>query len=269
MKIGVIGATGLIGSQLVSLAQHQGHETVGVSRSLGHDLRHPCEWSGVPDCSARDDLAEALCGCVAVVNVLQCPDLDERAANAFFEATTSRLADACSTAQVQRTVLLSIIGVDEAATSPDADPEPATTEGYYRAKYAQERLTRARGGDVHVLRSAPFHNFVGQVLGRAAESAVALVNDMPVQPVDPSAVADLLIDLATGRRHEPALEIAGPRVEGLVDLAREFSDYYFDDQEIRSVPASKALTEGLLIPGPGAIIAGRSFHQWLHSHARG
>ncbi len=92
---------------------------------------------------------------------------------------------------------------------------------------------------------------------------------MPVQPVELSAVADLLIDLATGRRDEPLLEVAGPRVEGLVDLAREFSDYYFDDQEIRSVPASKALTEGLLIPGPDAVIAGRSFHEWLHSHARG
>jgi hypothetical protein len=120
-----------------------------------------------------------------------------------------------------------------------------------------------------VLRSAPFHNFVGQVLGRAAESAVALVNDMPVQPVELAAVTDLLIDLATGRRSEPTLEIAGPQVRGLVELAREFSDYYFDDQEIRSVRASKALTEGLLIPGPGAIIAGRSFHEWLHSHPRG
>lgn len=269
MRIGVIGATGLVGSQLIAQAQQQGHETVGVSRSLGHDLRNRPELSGRPGCSGLDNLAEVLTGCVAVINVLQCPDLDERAATDFFEATTRRLADACSTAGVQRTVLLSIIGVDEAATSPDADRDPATPEGYYRAKYAQERLTRQRAGGVHVLRSAPFHNFVGQVLGRAAESAVALVSDMPVQPVEPSAVADVLIDLATGRRIEPFLEIAGPRVEGLVELAREFSDYYFDDQEIRSVPASKALTQGLLIPGPRAMTAGRSFHQWLHGHARG
>ena len=259
MRIGVVGATGLVGSQLMAQARERGLEAVGVSRSLGHDLESH---------RGCDGLIEVLTGCHAVVNVLQCPDTEERAATAFFEATTHSLTQACSAAGVERTVLLSIIGVDRAA-SPGADPGPATTEGYYRAKWAQERLTRATTEDVHVIRSAPFHNFVGQVLGRAAESMSALVSDMPVQPVEPSAVADLLADVATGRRDEPFLEIAGPRVEGLVDLAREFSEYYFDDQQIRSVPTSRVLTDGLLLPGPDAIIAGRSFHQWLHSHPRG
>lgn len=271
MRIGVIGATGLVGSQLVAQAEQRGHETVGVSRSLGQDLRDIRELRDrdrSPEGLGTANLVEALAGCRAVINVLQCPDLDEQAATSFFTATTRHLAEACLTAHVGRVVLLSIIGVDR-ASSPHADPAPATTEGYYRAKYSQEQSTQASGGDVHIVRSAPFHNFVGQVLGRAAESAAALVNDMPVQPVELSTVADLLIDLATGQRDEPLLEVAGPRVERLVDLAREFSDYYFDDQEIRTVPASPALAAGLLIPGPNAVIAGGSFHQWLHSHARG
>ena len=269
MRIAVIGATGLVGSQLVAQARQQGHEVVGVARSLGHDLRSHRERDGSVGRPDEDDLAEVLTGCVAAVNVLQCPDVDEGAARDFFEATSRRLGEACSLARVRRIVLLSIIGVDEAESSPDADPAPATTEGYYRAKHAQEQLTRASAPDVHVVRSAPFHNFVGQVLGRAAESVSALVNDMPVQPVELSAVADLLLDVATGRRDERLLEIAGPRVERLVDLAQEFSDYYFDDQLIVPVRASKALAEGLLVPRPDAIIAGRSFHDWLHTHARG
>ncbi len=265
MKIGVIGATGLVGSQLVARAQQRCHETVGVSRSLGHDL---CPSPGWADGLDLSDLGETLDGCAAVGNVLQCPDLAERAATDFFAATTSLLAEGCSAAGVKRTVLLSIIGVDGAA-SLDADPAPATPEGYYRAKHAQEQLTQGMPGEVHVLRSAPFHSFVGQVLGRAAESMAALVSDMPVQPVEPATAVDLLIDLATGGRTEPVLEVAGPRVERLVEIAREFADYYFEDQEIRSVPASKALTEGLLIPGPSALIGGCTFHEWLHSHARG
>lgn len=268
MRIGVIGATGLVGSQLVAQAGQRGHETVSISRSLGHDLRDLRDRNRSPEGLGTAGLVEALTGCRAVINVLQCPDLDEQAATDFFGATTRRLAEACSTAHVGRVVLLSIIGVDH-ASSPDADPAPATTEGYYRAKHAQEQWTQAGAADVHIVRSAPFHNFVGQVLGRAAESAAALVSDMPVQPVELSTVADLLIDLATGRRDEPLLEVAGPRVERLVDLAREFSEYYSDDQEIRPVPASPALAAGLLIPGPDAVIAGGSFHQWLHRRARG
>lgn len=269
MRIAVIGATGLVGSQLVAQARHRGLEAVRVALSLGHDLRSPGE-SGAPGAGpGGPDLVEVLTGCAAVINVLQFPDIDEGPATEFFEATSRRLGEACSAALVSRVVLLSIIGVDEAASSPDADPAPTTTEGYYRAKYAQEQSSRASGPDVRIVRSAPFHNFVGQVLGRAAESVSALVSDIPVQPVELSAVVDVLLDVATGRREEPLLEVAGPRVERLVDLAHEFSDYYFDDQQIRPMPASRALTEGLLIPRPDAIIAGRSFHEWLHTHPRG
>lgn len=269
MRIGIIGATGLVGSQLVAQAHQRGVETAAVARSLGHDLSSCDERDAPAGRAGRDRLSEVIAGCASVINVLQCPDLDEGVATAYFDKTTRRLGAACSTAGVRRIVLLSIIGIDQATSSPDADPGPATPEGYYRAKHVQEQLTRASASDVHVVRSAPFHNFVGQVLGRAAESVSALVSDMPVQPVELSAVADLLLDVATSRRDEPLLEIAGPRVEGLVDLAHEFADYYFDDQQIRPVPASKALADGLLIPHENAIIAGRSFHEWLHTHARG
>jgi uncharacterized protein YbjT (DUF2867 family) len=255
MRIVVMGASGLVGSQVVAQAAAAGFDVVRVSRGDGIDVL------------AGDDLGPCLDGADAVIDVLQCPDLEEHAASAFFTVTARRIAAAVSSAGVPRVVLLSIIGVDR-SSGEGVDTSPASTEGYYRAKRRQELVARERGGDVRVVRSAPFHNFVGQVLGRAAARVVADVSDMPVQPVEVSAVVDVLLAHATGARAESLSEVAGPRVERLPALAREFADHYFDDQQIVTVPASPALAGGLLLPGPDALIVGRSFREWLRTHAR-
>ena len=91
---------------------------------------------------------------------------------------------------------------------------------------------------------------------------------MPVQPVEVGAAVEILLEHATGSRQEPLTEVAGPRVERLPALAREFADHYFDDQRIVAVPASAALAAGLLLPGPDVVVAGRTFRDWLHTHAR-
>ena len=79
----------------------------------------------------------------------------------------------------------------------------------------------------------------------------------------------MLLAHATDARQESLTEVAGPRVERLPALAREFADYYFDDQLIVTVPASPALSGGLLLPSPDAVVVGRPFRDWLHTHARG
>lgn len=249
------GSTGLVGSQLVARAREAGHEVVGLARTKGYDVTAP-------------GLERVLAGAEAVVDVLQAPGPGEAEAAAFFTAAAEALGRAAHRVGVRRTVLLSILGADRAA-GPDADPAPGSTDGYYRAKHRHEEVTRAFAPEPHVVRSAQFHNFVGQAVGRAGDDCVAQIADLPIQPVDVSVAVDLLLALATGERHDALIEVAGPRRERLVDLAREFAAYYFDDLEVEAVTPSPSLAAGRLLPGDRAVLGGPTFHDWLHGHPRG
>jgi uncharacterized protein YbjT (DUF2867 family) len=261
VRIAVIGVTGQVGARLEERARALGVEVRGVARARGFDLTEV-----PPHPSGPDPLVAALLGCEAVVDVLQSPDLDERAAVRFFGTTTRRLAGAADRAGVGRRILLSIIGVDRAA-GPGSDRAPATTEGYYRAKHEQERIFQALNANGSILRSAQFHDFTREVLGRYGDAVVAKVTDMPVQSVELSYVVDVLLDLAAGRRTQGLLEVAGPRPERLVDLARQFAAVSAPGLRIEPARASGALAAGLLLPGPTALVGGRRFRDWLVDEA--
>ena len=125
MNIAIVGATGLVGSQLVSLAKSRGHEVIALSKESGTDVTAP------------EGLADALAGAEAMVDVTQSPSLSEEDATAFFTRAAENLGKAATEARVQRSVVLSIIGVDKIAA---AETEPGTGfDGYYRAKFAHEQ----------------------------------------------------------------------------------------------------------------------------------
>src|SRR4051812_17825277 len=114
MRIAIAGSTGLVGSKVLAAATAAGHEVVELARQHGIDL------------TVADGLAEHLAGVDAVIDVTQGP-LDEPEASEFFTAVARNLGEAASAAGVSRTVVLSIIGVDE-----------MTDYGYYAAKLNQE-----------------------------------------------------------------------------------------------------------------------------------
>jgi hypothetical protein len=88
-------------------------------------------------------------------------------------------------------------------------------------------------------------------------------------------VAEGLADLATGPdggADAPILELAGPREENLVDLARLLAAHRGDATriEVESDPANpdaETWASGGLLPGPGAILAGPTFAEWLDAAA--
>lgn len=97
---------------------------------------------------------------------------------------------------------------------------------------------------------------------------------MRTQVVAARAVAEALVALATdpaftpGSPGEPVAEIAGPREENLVDLARRLMAHRGDARRIEGAgdPANPddALNEsGALLPGPHATLAGPTFAEWL------
>ena len=253
-KIAVAGATGRVGRHVVDVLQARGHEVVQMSRSTGVDV------------VSGDGLAEALEGVECVIDTASTSSPDQAAATEFFTAATRNLQEAGERAGVQRIVVVSIIGADR------------FTEGYIAAKIVHERAMLAGPIPARVLRAAQFHEFVAELVEWGREGEVSYVPKMRTQLVAARAVAETLADLATDLEPPPALEvsappileIAGPREESLVEVARLLTARCGDSLRIEGVsnpgdPDGELYETGGLLPGPGAILAGPTFEEWLDS----
>ena len=243
MKIAVAGATGLVGAQLTALAREEGHEVVALARSTGFDLLRP----------EGDRLREALAGVEVVVDVTSSAGVED--AEPFFTAVARNLGHAAAAAGVIRTVVLSIVGVDR---SPDFD--------YYVAKLAHERATREHAPGPVVLRATQFHEFAGQMLAWNTQDGVVRVMDVPSQPVATGEVARVLLDLATGALSGDQ-DLAGPRVERLVDQVRALVDRSGSGVTVEPAPAAASMAGGSMLPGPDALLRGPDWATWLAQHA--
>jgi uncharacterized protein YbjT (DUF2867 family) len=194
---------------------------------------------------------EALTGADVVVDVTQSPTLDEVEASSFFTAVAENLGNAATKAGVGRTVLLSIVGADR---SPDY--------GYYVAKVAQERATRACAPNALVVRATQFHEFAEQMLGWNRDGNVTRIIDVPTQPVDTAEIVKLLVEAATGEVTRD-VELAGPKVERLVDQVERVVAHRGLDLKVEAIPAPPSMAAGSMLPGPDALLRGPDFQSWL------
>src|SRR5690242_13351139 len=103
MKIVVIGGTGLIGSQVVTLLSEHGHEAIAASPNTGVDTL------------TGAGLADVLVGADVVVDVSNSPSWEDAAVLDFFERSTGNLIAAESAAGVKHHVALSVVGTQKMA----------------------------------------------------------------------------------------------------------------------------------------------------------
>jgi uncharacterized protein YbjT (DUF2867 family) len=247
-KIAVAGATGRVGRHVVELLEAGGHEVVAMSRSSGVDV------------VSGDGLAEALEGVDCVIDAATGPSPDEEAATGFFTASARNLQEQGERAGVKRIVVVSIIGIDR------------FSGGYNAAKLAQERALKAGPIPVRVLRAAQFHEFVEQLVDWGRSGDVSNLPPMRTQLVAARTVAEELVRLATApggaSNGAPFTEIAGPREERLVEVARLLVERRGESLRIEvGGPLAEADGElyeaGALLPGPDATLAGPMFEEWL------
>jgi uncharacterized protein YbjT (DUF2867 family) len=254
-KIAVAGATGRVGRHVVDVLEAAGHEVVAMSRSTGVDV------------VTGEGLAQALNGVEAIIDTATGASPDQQAATEFFTASADNLQQAGKQAGVQGIVVVSIIGTDR------------FTSGYNAAKLAHERAMLSGPIPVRILRAAQFHEFVAQLLEWGTRGEVSYVPEMRTQLVAARTVAEALANLAidpdaarSGGSDGAFDEIAGPRVESLVEMAKLVIARRGDQVRVEGVsdpgdPDHGLYVSGALLPGPGATVAGPTFAQWLDSQA--
>jgi uncharacterized protein YbjT (DUF2867 family) len=248
-RIAVAGATGRVGSQVVGVLRERGHDVVSISRSTGVDV------------VTGEGLGEALDGVEVVIDAATGASPDRDTATEFFTAATANLHHAGTMAGVEKNVVVSIISTDRFAG------------GYGLAKQAHERAALAGPVPAQILRAAQFHEFVPELIGWGRQGDVSFVPRMRTQVVAARTVAEALADLATAggeADNDPIPEIAGPREESLIELARLYAERVGDPERVDEVsdsddPDRDLNSNGGLLPSPHAVLAGPTFEEWLDS----
>lgn len=249
-KFAVAGATGRLGRHIVDRLERDGHDVVAMSRSQGVDL------------VTGEGLDAALDGVDVVIDAATGSSPDEQAATSYFTAATRNLQQASDRAGVERIVVISIVGSDRFSGG-------GPYGGYYVAKVAQERAMLAGPVPVQIVRATQFHEFVGQLVDWGRQGDVSYVPRIRTQLIAASALAEVVVDIATGRRAaDPMVEVAGTRVERLDEVARLLAARRGEPQRIEVVsdptdPDRELFENDGLLPGPDAIITGPTFEQWL------
>ena len=247
VRIAVAGGTGLAGRQTVKPLRRSGHDAVVIAGSVGVDL------------TTGDGLADALVDVDAVIDVTNTPTVDPEEAREFFVTTTKQLLAAEHNAGVGRHVMLSIVGVDRVEGN-----------GHYAGKRAQEQAALAGPVPATVVRATQFFDFAAMVVGWTRRGQVATVPPLLVQPVAVSDVGDVLIETAVGEPRHGVVELAGPELQDLVDMARR--TLAARKTPLRLIPSWRGpfgveMAGEVLLPGPDARIAPTTFEAWLGAHA--
>lgn len=198
MKIAVIGASGLIGTQLVDSLTGDGHEVVAASRNTGVDVL------------TGDGLAAALDGAEVLIDVLNSPDFADGPVMDFFTTSSTNLTAAAKKAGVGHYVALTIVGQDEL---PDS--------GYMRAKVAQETIVAESGLPYTFVRATQFAEFTDGITDSMVVGDEVRVPDALIQPIPAWKVVSVVARAAVAQPLNGFVNIGGPQKISFEEMARD------------------------------------------------
>ena len=244
MKIVVIGGTGLIGSKLVSKLREQGHEAVAAAPNTGVNT------------ITGEGLAEALKGASVVVDVSNAPDWEDAAVLKFFETSTRNLLTSEAAAKVGHHVALSVVGTERMLES-----------GYFRAKFAQERLIKASSIPYSIVRATQFFEFLKGIADYSTEGNKVRMPHVLFQPMAADDVASGVARVAVGSPVNGTVEIGGPEKFRLDEFIRQGLAAGKDPREVLTDPHARyygiEVKERTLVPENDAKVGKIRFEEWL------
>src|SRR5262245_62576285 len=172
MKIVVIGGTGLIGWKTIAILRVRNQEAVAASAQ-----------SGINSITG-EGLKEAMAGTQVVIDLANSPSFEDKAVLEFFETSGRNLLAAEAAAGVRHHVALSIVGTDR------------SSNGYFRAKVAQEKLIKASGIPYTIIRSTQFMEFLRGIADASADENKVRISPGLFQPIAADDVAANVADVA-------------------------------------------------------------------------
>ncbi|MER7951152.1 SDR family oxidoreductase [Streptomyces sp. NPDC096079] len=213
----VTGGTGTLGRPVCERLRADGHEVRVLSRhspQYAVDLRR-----GGPVLDRAVDGVDAVVHCS---NILRG---DRDAARVLIHAARR--------ARVPHLLYISIVGVDRVPL------------GYYRTKYAVERMIGASGVPWTLLRATQFHDLVLQLLqGLAKPPVMLLPKEVRDQPLEVTEAAARLAELAVRPPAGRVDDMGGPEILTFEELARTY---------LRATGRRRRLVE---VPLPGRVYQG-------------
>lgn len=247
MRIAIAGGTGTVGRHVVDVARERAHTPIVLTRSGGVDL------------VSGTGLTDAVAGTDCVIDVASVQTRSGVKSAEFFRAESSNLLRTEHAAGVPHHIALGIVG------SLDAPYD------YYAGKKVQEELVETGPVPWTILRATQFHEFASQLLGIVTLGPISIAPIMRSQPVAAREVAERLIELAEAGPSGRVPDLAGPRVESMVDLVRRYARAVGALGPIVGIPlpgpGGRAMRDGTLLATPGATIGRQTFAEWLDSVA--
>jgi uncharacterized protein YbjT (DUF2867 family) len=246
VRIVVVGGTGRVGSRLCALLLEAGHDPVVASPSRGVDT---VTGTGV-DAVLRD--------AQVVVDVSNPRAWDDAAVLDFFRTSTSNLLAAEERGGVGHHVVLSVVGCHLARAS-----------GYLRAKSDQERLVESGRVPYTILRATQFFEFVEGIVETASDGTVVRLPPVDCQPIALADVAEVLSELAGSTPVSGVVELAGPELFAMSELARRVLAARGDPRSVIDDPEATyfgaRLGQHTLVPHGDARRGRQRLAEWLRS----
>jgi len=243
MKIVVIGGTGLIGSKTVAILRQRGHDVVAASPRSGVNT------------ITGEGVKEALAGAQIVIDLANSPSFENKAVLEFFETSERCLLPAEAAAGIRHHVALSIVGIDR------------TDNGYFRAKFAQEKLIEASGVPYTLIRATQFMEFLRGIADSAADGNIVRLPPVEFQPIAADDVAASVADLALQAPRNGVIEIAGPERAPFNEIVARYLKAIGDSREVVSDPAARywggRVEERSLVPLSEARLGRIGLDEWL------
>src|SRR3954470_12477303 len=197
MKIVVIGGTGLIGSQVVTMLTEHGHEAIAASPNSGVNT---LTGEGLPEVLEDADV---------VIDVSNSPSFEDDAVLEFFETSTGNLLAAEAAAGVAHHVALSVIGTERMAD-----------HGYFRAKSVQEKLIRDSSVRYSIVHATQFYEFIKSIAELATDGNTVRLAPVLFQPIASADVAKAVARISVGTPVNGIVEVAGPDKVRMDELVR-------------------------------------------------